>query len=196
MRWKTKDEIPGSISLPYGIKTSHTWHEIGQVLRIINDYDIDMFVELGTHVGGLATVLLPISQYRDFTYFGVERDATIIHPGIRDRVFIANILEYMEPIRQLKLNHKSFIYCDGGNKIQEMWSYFQILSSGDIIACHDYFDYQNVIGLSGFGTDDGKCGCKPEVKHKDLDFLFDNAEFDILPDYLLDGTRIMGFIKK
>lgn len=193
--WKTSDEFPGSISLPYGVKTSHTWHEVGQILRIINDYNIETFVELGTHVGGLASILLPISQYRSFVYFGIERDASIVYPAIKDRVFIADILGAVDTVRNVKLNRKTFIYCDGGDKIREMWTYHPILNRGDILACHDYFDYQSVVGLTNFGADDS-CGCKPEVWHKDLDFLFDSSEFEILPDYLLDGTRIMGFIKK
>lgn len=195
--WKTADEFPGSISLPYGVKTSHTWHEIGQILRIINDLDIQTFFELGSHVGGLASILLPLNQYRDFVYFGIEIDGSIIYPTIKPRIFVADILSdvAVDVVRRTKLNRKSFIYCDGGDKIKEMGKYFSLLNSGDVIACHDYFDFQLVKDLPEFGIEKD-CRCKPEVRRNDLTFLFDNSEFVQLPDYLLYGTRIMGFMKR
>jgi len=193
--WKSKDEFPGSISLPYGIKTSHTWHEIGQILRVINDLDIQTFVELGAHVGGLASILLPVNRYRDFVYFGVEHKEEIIHPTIRDRIYIADIfnIETVETIKRVKMNRKTFIYCDNGDKVKEMWYYLSTLNSGDVIACHDYYDGQDVYGLKNFGLDDS-CGCKPEVWKDDL-LPFSGVEFEPLPAYLLEGTRIMGFTK-
>lgn len=195
--WTSQDEFPGSISLPYGIKTSHTWHEIGKILRITNDYQIGAFVELGSHVGGLASTLLPIGLYRSFQYMGVEHDPSIVHPTVYNKIYFGDILDpvTIASINNFRRGLKTFIYCDGGNKIKEMFTYYHQLQAGDIIACHDYFDYQTVVDLKNFGVDD-TCGCVPEVKHKDLDFLFDDATFEILPDHLLEGTRIMGFIKK
>lgn len=193
--WKTVDEFPGSISLPYGIKTSHTWHEVGQILRIINDLEINAFVELGAHVGGLASAILPIRNYRDFVYVGLEIDPSIVHPSVQSQIITADVMTSMHMVRSMTSGRKTFFYCDGGNKIKEMWAYYQFLAPGDIIACHDYFDYQSVFGMTGFGTDE-MFECKPEVWHKDLDFLFDDARFEPLPDYLLEGTRIMGFTRK
>jgi len=183
--WQTKDEFSGSTSLPYGIKTSHTWHEMGQILRIINDYEIETFVELGVHVGGLASLLLPITKYKNFTYFGIEKDVSIIHPAIRDRIYIGDILESVDEVRRIKMSRRTFIYCDGGNKKLEMGLYKDLLNTGDIIACHDYFR-ENIIGLDIFA---------PEVSRKDLLFLEYGLRFEPLPDYALSGTRIMGFIK-
>ena len=194
-RWRTEDEFPGSISLPYGVKTSHTWHEIGQILRIINDLDIETFVELGAHVGGLASILLPVNQYRDFVYFGIEYKPEIIHPNIYERIYIADILnpETTETVKRVKMNRKAFIYCDNGDKVTEMNLYKSILKQGDVIACHDYFNGQEVHGLMRFGFDDS-CGCKPEVWDKDLSDFY-SSDFVPLDYYLLEGTRIMGFIK-
>lgn len=193
--WKSSDEFPGSISLPYGIKTSHTWHEIGQILRIINDLDIETFVELGAHVGGLASILLPVNKYRNFVYFGIEHTSEIIHPVIREYIYIADIFDSntIETVKQVKINRKTFIYCDDGDKVREMNAYKSILKQGDVIACHDYFNGQEVYGLMNFGFDDS-CGCRPEVWDQDL-FGFYGSGFVLLNPYLLKGTRIMGFIK-
>lgn|SRR5574341_152481 len=193
--WKSKDEFLGSISLPYGVKTSHTWHEVGQLLRIINDLDIETFVELGTHVGGLASILLPINKYRSFVYFGIEHQAEIIHSVIREFIYIADVFnpETVETVRRVKLNRKTFIYCDNGDKVREMNLYKSILKRGDVIACHDYFNGQEVYGLKNFGFDDS-CGCKPEVWDKDLSEFY-TSEFVRLDNHFLDNTRIIGFIK-
>jgi hypothetical protein len=195
MNWKTQDEFPGSISLPYGIKTSHTWHEIGQILRTINDFDIQMFVEVGAHVGGLASIIAPLIEYKDFIYVGLEIDESIVHPEVRSYIQIADVMDIqtIQNIKDATTKRKTFIYCDNGNKVNEMALYASILKRGDVIACHDYFDGQTVQSLGGFGVDDS-CGCKPEVWKRDLQ-LFHTSGYEQLPEYLLAGTRIMGFIK-
>lgn len=194
--WKTSDEFPGSISLPYGIKTSHTWHEIGQILRILNDLDVEVFIELGTHVGGLASILLPLRTYKDFQYFGVEHKPEIVHPAVKDAIYFVDVFSssMVLTIKTLGFEKRKFVYCDNGDKIREMDVYRDTLKSGDIIACHDYYDGQWVDGLVNFGVDNS-CGCVPEVWRKDL-AQFESPEFRQLDDYFLNGTRIMGFIKQ
>ena len=196
---KTQNEFPGSISLPFGIKTSHTWHEIGQLLRIINDLDVETFVEIGVHVGGLASMISSVAHYKPFVYQGVEIAEALIDDRIKPLVFCGDALSpvtrhYVSTVSGVGKGTK-FIYCDGGDKIGEMRFYWELLNTGDMIACHDYFDGQKVFGMDGFGFDDGKCGCKPEVWRESLDFLFDNPAFEEMDHYLLEGTRIMGFVK-
>lgn len=200
-RWKTKDEFPGSISIPFGIKTSHTWHEVGQILRIINDLDVKTFIELGSHVGGLASIISSrIFVDDNFEFMGYEINESIIDDFVREDIKIGDILtsEIKNDVVQRILDNekKALIYCDGGNKVEEMKFYASILRSGDIIMCHDFYDGQRVEGLEGFGMDDGACGCKPEVDRYDLSELFRTGNFEVIPAYLLAGTRIMGFIKK
>ena len=192
-RWKTSDEFPGSISLPFGIKTSHTWHEIGQILRIINDLDITTFVELGTHVGGLASMISCVGKYKYFRYYGLDiktdwADSDVL-PLLLERDVLSESTK--QEIEMLPRIGRTMIYCDGGNKITEMDFYASILISGDVIACHDYYNGQDVVDLDNFGVDD-TCSCVPEVREKDL-VLFENWER--LPNYLLKGTRITGYIR-
>lgn len=196
MFWKTRDEFPGSISLPYGIKTSHTWHEIGQILRIINDLDVGVFVELGAHVGGLASIIIPLSNYKQFVYFGVENKPEIVYPTLRSSLYFGDVFsqDTVNAVSGLWTTARKFIYCDNGNKVEEMELYRSILKPGDVIACHDYYDGQEVYGLENFGMDNS-CGCVPEVWKDDL-VQFESPEFKLLDPYLLDGTRIMGFIRQ
>ena len=198
-RWKTKDEFPGSISLPYGVKTSHTWHEIGAILRVINDYDVMTFVELGFHVGGLGTIVSGRSKWMpNFQYMGYDLEFANVDSMVARLLSVrqGNIFENIDEIYSLaKDNGKVLIYCDNGDKAREMREFSKHLQSGDIIMCHDYYDGQEVVGLEDFGDGDG-CGCVPEVIVDDIQFLLDDRTFDIVPEELLYGTRIIGFIKK
>ena len=195
-KWKTKDEFPGSISLPFGIKTSHTWYEIGQILRIINDYDVYTFIELGAHVGGLASILVWRSRFAPFRYIGYEILSPIIDDNVKNNcaIYSKDIFKHPEEIVPKDNDGKIFIYCDNGNKVKEMQVFHKFLRSGDIIACHDYYNGQWVDGLKDFGESD-ECGCVPEVWEKDVQYLINDETFTLLPSYLLHGTRIIGFIK-
>lgn len=193
-RWKTRDEFPGSISLPFGIKTSHTWHEIGQLLRIINDLEIQTFIEIGSHVGGLGSIVSCIERYRPFKYIGVEINYDIVDESMKTHIYNMDALSHENAYALRKRTEgRTMFYCDGGNKVDEMQLYKNHLNTGDVIACHDYFGGQNVFGLGGFGLDDGACGCKPEVFPTDIEPLFPSA-YKFLPLYLREGTRIAGFI--
>ena len=197
--WKTSDEFPGSISLPFGIKTSHTWHEIGQILRIINDYDIISFAELGCHVGGLGTMLSGRATWRTgFRYYGFELNPSYVDKQVMNKLDISltDIFNNAKSIYMKCKMGNTFIYCDNGDKVREMQVFSTFLQTGDIIACHDYFDNQNVYGLEDFGREGNTCGCAPEVWKKDVQFLFDDPSFEPLSKRYLEDTRIVGFIKK
>ena len=195
-KWQTKDEFPGSISLPYGVKTSHTWHEIGAILRIINDYEVNTFIELGCHVGGLGTIVAGRSHWhRNFRYIGVDKDLSVVDSDVLRKLSIWK-MDIFDRVEEIYLNGtgRILIYCDNGDKIREMEEFSEFLKSGDIIMCHDYYGGQKVEGLKGFGKN-LKCGCKPEVLKREIQFLFDDPTFEEISPYLLDGTRIMGFVK-
>lgn len=194
-KWKTSDEFPGSISLPFGIKTSHTWHEVGQILRMTNDMEIDSFLEIGVHVGGLASIVSCVGRYRtDFEYRGMEKEPFIVDERITG-VTAGDALDLEQVVSVVKLMRgKRMFYCDGGNKVKEVKLISPLLRKGDVIACHDYYEGQYVNDLRHFGITD-ECGCKPEVFKNDLDYLFNDPSFEVVDGYLLKGTRIMGFTR-
>ena len=196
-KWKTTDEFPGSISLPFGVKTSHTWHEIGQILRIINDLDVYTFIELGCHVGGLASALMGRSRFHPFRYIGYEIQSQIIDDVVKESctIFSKDIFENPKSVVDHADAGRTFIYCDNGDKVQEMEVFSKHLRPGDVIACHDYFDNQVVVGLDNFGFSD-ECGCKPEVWRENVQYLYDDPTFEVLSDVYLQGTRIIGFVKQ
>jgi len=154
------------------------------------------FAEIGAHVGGLASAVLFRNHFHPFRYVGFEVDGTHLDDNVVEHclIHVQDVFEDVNRIWRLAKSQRTFLYCDGGNKIKEMRTFAPFLEPGDIIACHDYYDGQEVVGLDGFGVSDA-CGCVPEVWESSLKFLFEDDTFLNLPGYLLDGTRIMGFMK-
>jgi len=189
-----------SVTIPFGIKTSHTWHEVGAIFRVINNYKIEFFVELGTYQGGLLSLLNARSRYDNkFKCISFENNVGMIHPKSYSE--LANIIiigdcqsaEHVQMVRdKISSHHKSIIYCDNGNKVKEAGLYAPVLKSGDILLIHDYLHDWAVRDIPNYGEIDFPT---PEVFAKDLDFLFDDLSFEILPEEYLRGTRIMGFEK-
>ena len=67
---------------PLGIPSSHSWDALGAIIAIIEQNDIFLFVELGVHKGGLASLLAMRARYRDFEYLGVELYLDDIEPVV------------------------------------------------------------------------------------------------------------------
>lgn len=192
-RWKTADETPGNISLPYGIRTQHTWHEMGEILRIVNDLDIKTFIELGTYNGGLFSLLIGrVVADKDWRVYSLEIDRTVVDPSLAglSNLLIRDVMaeKTIEEVKALisYWRGKALIYCDNGNKVAEMGLYAKILRKGDVIMCHDYSEGQDVVGIDKYGFEGARCG--PEVHPEDLLFLKE-PEFR---KFVLPGTRIVG----
>lgn len=192
-----KKDIDG-VYIPFGIKIAHTWHEIGAIFQIIEDYGIEFVVELGTFQGGLTLLLEAKRRFnKKFDYISVEVDRNLIHPLTQKfcpSIYLGDCFHegVVDHIKEQFEGKRTLIYCDNGNKVKEMKLYSQVLNFGDIIMCHDYYDGQRVYEISGYGED--LEFPVPEVSYEDLDFL-DRSEFRLLPLEYLEGTRIVGFIK-
>ena len=190
-----------SVTIPSGIKTSHTWHEIGIIFRIIEDYGIECFVELGTYQGGLLTLLNFRAEYIDnFRCVSVEKDKGMIHPKVLSRLSNMIILKdclsltTVCPLEQDYIRrYKSIVYCDNGNKIKEAKLYATSLQSGDILLIHDYWNGGAVRDIPNYGTT--LAFPEPEVYYSDIEFLDQDKTFEMLPVKLFIGTRIIGFQK-
>lgn len=186
-----------SVTIPAGIKTSHTWHEIGAIFRIIEKYNIDLFVELGTYQGGLTSLLDFRSEYvKDFNYISIEIDSGMVDLRVLMNLDIF-IMDCFSPdtIQMIKNmideSERALVYCDNENKIEEARVYSPLLRSGDLLLIHDYYNGREVIGIPDYGKIDFP---KPEVSLHDVhSFLWrDFYYIEDLEDELLDGTRILG----
>ena len=141
------DKLPVT---PYGISAAQTWQQVAGYFEIIEQYNIKAFVELGIHVGGLTSLLLPRAEYTDFRYLGVESNQSIVNPAIIQKIarLPSTNVVWSDCFTDVTRDRvKTFvdnspgaclILCDNGNKIKEMEFYAQVLRIGDYITVHDY----------------------------------------------------------
>lgn len=134
---------------PGGIHIGHTNAEVDYILEVIENNEVNAFVEVGVHVGGLTDTLLPKVPH----YLGIEIDQSIIAPTVKSQVqfnpnatfFIADAWSPQTVLETLKWGRNKgtvFIYCDGGDKTLELGLYAEITMPGDLIGVHDYGDYE------------------------------------------------------
>jgi len=195
---KTQDEWNGITSLPYGIIMGHTWHEAGQVLRVLNDFDVDAFIEIGTNVGGLSSLMFGRTAVCPaFKYLGLELDFTIVNQHVlmlrsfTPRFQVMNLDCFSSAARHIVKDHvtnsgRCVIYCDGGNKVKELYHFAYLLRPNDIIMCHDYWD-----GKREVRDVDAP---KAEVNPEDVERLVVTHNLRPVTNYF-DQTRNMGWFK-
>ena len=139
-----------SVILPFGVPITHSWLEIGVIIKTIEVHNIKRFVELGVHRGGLASCFITRSMLDEsFWYLGTEIDPAIINPMMialarraeRSTIKVAdnfnpNVIAMIKTWLEQGLG-KRFIYCDGGNKPAEFDLWMPFLRPGDVIGVHD-----------------------------------------------------------
>lgn len=160
----------GQRSNPFGIVASQTWEQVCNYLQIIDEHQVKLFVELGIHLGGLASVMIARVQYmEDFSYMGVEINPQLIDQRVidtatvTDRAWIwegdclSNDVKSRVSTAIQSTGGKAFVLCDNGNKPAEIDAYAPLIRPGDYIAAHDYPN---------------------EIKDDDLLFLDDSPYFE------------------
>ncbi len=198
--------LPGTETIPLGVRTGHTWHEMGTMLRLVDLYQVSTFVEIGVHEGGLASLLaLRALAHPDFHYLGVELNEALIVPTTRRMLSLfpdANLHigdAFSEAARGRAAGFvrratagRAIVYCDGGDKAEEIRFYKDVPKAGDLLMAHDFWDgVSEVRDVPGYGS---RLFPKPEVVVGDLAVLLDG--YNPLPAAYLAATRIVGFIRR
>ncbi len=181
--------------LPYGLTCGHTWAEVGAILGWIEVARPSLMVEIGTHEGGFAVAIAPLTVIRPgFKFVTVEINPPIIRPeAIRLFRAVGGCVEIagdcfsdvvMRSITEwvAATIGPAFIYCDGGDKVKEIAAYKHLLRPGDFIGLHDYWHGPGhlIDGLPGYGTDPNTW--TPEVRPIDVADM----------DFGLPWLRVMG----
>ena len=142
-------------------------------IDIINRYDVKLFIELGTYMGGgLAYVIPNLMLDQEFRYVGFEilpwkvdgkiRRFESEHPRcqiILEDMFFEHHLSAMKEIIE-STEGTVYVFCDGGDKPKELQTFSKFLRIGDIISVHDYVEDQT-----------------GEVTDADLEKLSDDFEY-------------------
>lgn len=168
------DSWPEGRDFPFGIHASHNWNELGAIFRVIDDFDIRTFVELGVFKGGLASMMIARSRNSpDFYYLGIEKDFNLADPIVQDHLWDGDVFDDVIVDKLLEqLLHwpiPQIIYCDNGDKPREVKTYLPVVPSGTYIMAHDW------------GT---------EITSHDLDMLDPKLYVRHFPEYF-EGTRLL-----
>lgn len=131
---------------PVGIPIAHSWLDVGAILKIIQDYKIHSFIEIGVDSGGLAALIIVYgANVGNLIYTGVEiKQMTNPHITVQSGSIYSMIDVFSEEGYQLlsSIIDKSvpprFIYCDNGDKVREFEQVAPLIEAGDYIACHDF----------------------------------------------------------
>jgi hypothetical protein len=133
----------------------HSLDEIARIHRMLDYVQPDRILEFGTGTGMMTSalgewamnsrsftprkVVLSLDKVQGTpmkTMVDLAEMPVILVIGDEYRRGIRTLMETFLQPDQPEITR--FIYCDGGNKPQEMKLFSKLLSSGDCIACHDY----------------------------------------------------------
>jgi len=176
------------------IRLGHSWHEVRVLMKFIKEQRPKHFIEVGIHEGGLSYLLVPkLLCY----YTGIEIDCNIIRRDVIDiyeqyihtaaliclDCFSDVVYDIIKPLEN------KIIYCDGGHKAQEIAYFKSLLSAGDIIMCHDFYDGTREV------RNVPKENISIEVTANDIQLYEKDVEFRRLPEEIFNETRIIGWRK-
>src|SRR5262245_23384196 len=124
---------------PVGIPVAQSWLDIGAVLRLTQDEQVALVVEIGLHKAGLASLFLLREEVTPgFRYYGIERDARLIPPALPKRCYRVADAWAADTVTWAReqigaADGPTLILCDGGDKPRELVLYAPLLRPGDLI---------------------------------------------------------------
>lgn len=124
---------------------AHELVSIPEIIKIVGEYAPELIVELGTFQGGgtmMFHVACPSAIIHTFDIKDLIRDDERhlfkgkynIYFHIEDTLTLPS----SEVIKFCRLPIRKLLYCDGGNKVGELWMYSHLLRPGDLLGMHDY----------------------------------------------------------
>ena len=142
---------------PYGVGAAQMWPQVGAVFNAIDEFDINLVIELGVYMGGLSELLyLRQQRVNGFRYVGfdnapdqVSRRLVNELPFVWGDVFSDAIKNRV--VSEINKSTHALVYCDDGNKPMEMRAYAPLIRSRDLILVHDYPGEATPKSLEEFG---------------------------------------------
>jgi hypothetical protein len=121
-----------------GIRQQHTYWLYKVIDEILNEYQVEGIIEIGTGRGALSIFLGLECFQREFEPL-ITVD--IVRPENVDRIFNLLNIRFIEKdifTIEFTFDKPILLFCDGGNKAKEFNSFVPKLKSGSIIAVHDW----------------------------------------------------------
>jgi cephalosporin hydroxylase len=177
-----------------GVRIDHTATEVDAILQFLDDKELNGFVELGMHEGGLALCIMkemPRLNYLGVTpHISLVNDVTILKA---DKHRYTLILEGDTVSSEIVTQINNWLtdrwpilfYCDGDNKLVQLNLYRNLVRYGDFLGVHDYWNKSRIIDdLPDYPYGD----LQPDVLDMDIKFL--KHEFQAVRFEPLISTRI------
>ena len=128
-----------------GIRQQHSYNLYYHFDKIITGSNLQKFIEIGTGNGAMSLFLGLYAFQRNtslWTFDKQERgDLHLAKPFfdlLRIQMILGDVFTQRDHIAAFVKDSPTFIFCDNGDKIKEVAYFKPILSSGSIIAVHDY----------------------------------------------------------
>lgn len=127
-----------------GIEQSHNYYVYHLISRIISNNKLDRIIEIGTYKGAMSICLALNAErcYADIFSFDIYDHRTEATKRLFDTVGITfynkDAFEYREIIFDAIKDKRTWVICDGGNKLEEFLMIVPKLTSGSLVSVHDY----------------------------------------------------------
>ena len=137
------------------------------VLKIIADYKVGLFIETGVNQGDLAAWMLARGFFvEDFHYIGITCDLSILDQKLEDLMkyaeqsFVAAGVCWSKAMlsrvsKTIRNSRKPvMVFCDGKDVEREFQEYYNILRTGDVVASYKFpveFKLTNISKLENDG---------------------------------------------
>ena len=124
-----------------GTPCFHEKEAIGEIRKVIRAIEPEVIIELGTKHGGFTKYLQDFTD-SDVSIYSFDHIEYESKEGFTPRVefFVADLLSatLQEVVSLCSSNKRKLLYCDNGNKIQEVKAYAVHLKEGDVLGIHDW----------------------------------------------------------
>ena len=137
--------ISGIYRKMFGVTVYKSWGEMFQLEGLLNVYPCDTIVELGTGYGSTAILLGVHSHMTGTKVFTFDDKPTVtdkvqkLFDSIGVIFEVMDIFQNEEKIAKLIARlGRTLLYCDNGNKAEELKIWGAYLKKGDIALVHDY----------------------------------------------------------
>lgn len=138
---------------PFGIKSDHSWAEIGALFRIIGENKVQTFIETGVGRGDLAAWMISKTYFDPgFQYLGITNDPVAVDPIIQVKMNLQAFVSVgaacsdmtIKRVKALVRNSSCvMVLCNGLDIEREVERYVPLLRPGDVIAAHRFLtDYK------------------------------------------------------
>lgn len=139
MFWNTK------VFTIFGVPSQQSFADLAAWELFLRNKHVNSIIELGTGRGGMTLYFLlwAMQQNATFSTFDITRHKNLESSRLAKKFHLLDHFKEVDVLSQYKtvlksIIHPTLIYCDNGNKPEEVRLYSKHLAPGDFIVVHDF----------------------------------------------------------